>query len=377
MGCMIVMPSAFAAESPVDEDVNKVIASLMDEVQGIQLKFHLKRKPLSIKRIRLEQALSYNLAAIEKIDVLWQLNYIKKNLHQLFVDEQSEISKVRYLKGLQIIKILYEKSLTLDHHFASVSTFHEINKLSNPNQYPEFVKMKEELVQNQDKKSGFQLKGILGNNLYTSVVHSLVSLFHQPGSDKREKQVLLDEVECILDFTLRMHQDLNTIYFETAFLQKSNDNILIELQQLFTDYTKPIDYPWPLKECRKTDDWENVRDHLGQYLERMDRALRDPDQQYKAHKMQIDLEFPIDRLLQFISLYNAHIDQSAKFYEKFSIMLNSYENEEQCATKIPMEYAKIKENVSISIEKFNNAYRPVEINGSKMKQILYGINEYD
>ena len=45
--------------------------------------------------------------------------------------------------------------------------------------------------------------------------------------------------------------------------------------------------------------------------------------------------------------------------------------------QITWEYNKLKENISISIEKFNTAYKPVEINGSKMKEILYGINEYD
>ena len=53
----------------------------------------------------------------------------------------NDVSKVRYLKGLQIIKILYEKVLSLDHHFASVRSLNEINKISNPNQYPEYGKL--------------------------------------------------------------------------------------------------------------------------------------------------------------------------------------------------------------------------------------------
>jgi hypothetical protein len=176
---------------------------------------------------------------------------------------------------------------------------------------------------------------------------------------------------------LRMHNDLNTIFFETSFLQKSNDNVIKELEQLFVDYTKPIKYKTPLKECRNSDDWDEVRENLKKYLNELDKAIKDESQRYRAHKMQINLEFPIDRLLQFITIYNGHIDQGGKFYEKFGIMLNSYENEQQCATKIPAEYKKLKESIAISIEKFNTAYKPVEINGSKMKQILYGINEFD
>jgi len=63
--------------------------------------------------------------------------------------------------------------------------------------------------------------------------------------------------------------------------------------------------------------------------------------------------------------------------EKFGIMLNSYENEQHCSNKIPIEYKSLKDNIAVAIEKFNTTYKPVEINGSKMKEILYGINEYD
>lgn len=52
-------------------------------------------------------------------------------------------------------------------------------------------------------------------------------------------------------------------------------------------------------------------------------------------KMQVNMEFPIDRLLQFITQYNNFIDQGGKFYEKFKIILNSYENQKQCETNFP------------------------------------------
>jgi len=57
-------------------------------------------------------------------------------------------------------------------------------------------------------------------------------------------------------------------------------------------------------------------------------------------------------------------------------MLNNYENEQQCSNKIPVEYQTLKTNIRTAVEKFNTAYKPIEINGSKLKQLLYGINEY-
>ncbi len=323
------------------------------------------------QRLKTETSIELQVALLLKKDAL------KEQWELLALNEEKDISKIRYIKGLQIIKILYEKTLSLDHHFSSVTTLSEINKISNPNYYPEFASVKDHINQKKEKKGGFDLSNILGNNIYTSVIHSFVSLFNNTESSKQEKESSLKDVECILDFTLRMHNDLNTIYFETVFLQKSNDNIMNELQQLFVDYTKPIKYRTPLKECRQNDDWDLVREHLSDYLTKMEESGISESEKHRTQKMLINLEFSIDRLLQFITQYNAFIDQGGKFYEKFEIMLDSYENESQCESKIPVEYKNLKAGVTIAVEKFKTAYKPVEINGSKMKEVLYGINEYD
>lgn len=373
---LVISYSGFAHVKP-ESDIAIVLNELEQETQTITTEYRLKNKNLQERLAVVNKKLVNPNRINKQVALLIQKDQLQERLKRNALSEASDISKIRYLKGLQIIKILYEKTLSLDHHFSSVATFNEINNLSNPNHYPEFAKMKDVISSKQDKKAGFNLSSILGDNIYTSVVHSIVSLFTNTSSSQTEKEADLKDVECILDFTLRMHNDLNTIYFETAFLQKSNDNIIIELEQLFVDFTKPIQYKTPLKECRNADDWDAVRDNLNGFLEELNKVISDDAQRYKAHKMQINLEFPIDRLLQFITQYNSHINQGAKFYEKFGIMLNSYENEKQCASKIPAEYNTLKENIKVSIDKFNTAYKPVEINGSKMKQVLYGINEYD
>lgn len=347
------------------------------ELRAISTSYQNKKDEIISLLVKANKGISESITTDQKLYWLLEKDKLKEQREKLELSELTDISKVRYIKGLQIIKILYEKTLSLDHHFASVSTFREINKISNPNHYPEFAKVKEHLGSNRDKKTGFDLTNILGNNIYASVTHSLISLFNGSGSSQEEKEESLKDIECIMDFTLRMHNDLNTIYFETVFLQKSNENIMKDVQQLFVDFTKPIKYKTSLKDCRNSDDWDSVREHLDEYLIALNEALADDSKRYKAHKMQINLEFPIDRLMQFITQYNAFIDQGGKFYEKFGIMLNSYENEQQCASKIPVEYRTLKDNINVAIVKFNTAYKPVEINGSKMKEVLYGLNEYD
>ena len=362
--------------SDSDRDIALIIQELNQEITHIQNRYDIKRSniTLELKNTVLELGTAQILK--RQVALLIKKEQLKEQLAELNASEATDISKIRYLKGLSIIKILYDKVLALDHHFASIATFNEINKISNPNHYPEFDGVKDLIKKGSSKKQGLDLTPLLGNNIYANMANTLVGLVISPAP-KASKQVELKKVECIMDFTLRMHQDLNTIYFETSFLQKSNDKIKADLERLFIDFTKPIKYNTPLATCRNTDDWDSVHDNLQIYLDKITTLIEAGDKPNKVHTMRVNLEFPIDRLLQFITQYNNFIDQGGKFYEKFKIILDSYENKQQCQSSLPIEYTKLKNDIDVAIEKFNTAYKPVEINGSKMKEILYGLNEYD
>lgn len=361
-----------AAFSMVDKDnPNEIVAELIQEIKAVNLKYEVLIDDKQCELERINKALAVAYSTEQKVDLLVEKDKVNTEIKKLIGESSGEISKIRYLKGLQIIKILYEKVLGLDHHFASVRTLNEINKISNPNQYPEYEKLKELVAAKKDKKTSFDLTSVLGSNTIVSLVQTFTTMI---GSSltKDEKEKELANVDCILDFTLRMQNDLNTIYFETAFLQKSNDKMKTDIELLFKDYTKPIGYDATLEKCRSTDDWETITQKMEDYLTKMKTTAGT-----SQYKMQVNLEFPIDRLLQFIGQYNSFIDQGGKFYEKFKIILNSYEHEKQCETKLPMEYKKLKADIDVAIDKFNVAYKPVEVNGTKMKEILYGLNEFD
>lgn len=353
------------------KDPNLVVEQMLDEIQRVNLRYTHK-KQLAINRIaQIDESLMNAIDTEEKVNLLIEKDQLKTKLNLLASENANDISKIRYLKGLQIIRLLYEKVLGLDHHFASVSTFSEINKIANPNQYPEFDKLKNLVNRNKDRKQGFDLTQILGSNTMVSVINTFSNMVVSSLS-KEEKENELKNIDCILDFTLRMQNDLNTIYFETAFLQQTNNTIKQDIEVLFRDFTKPIEYYTELSTCRKNVDWNQVNNKLNTFLETMNSKEQD-----KKLRMRIDLEFPIDRLIQFITQYNNFINQGEQFYQKFDVILNSYENEKQCQSKLPIEYTRLKQDINVAIEKFNVAYKPVEINGSKMKEIIYGINEYD
>ncbi|MET0759204.1 MAG: hypothetical protein ABWZ56_02205 [Flavobacterium sp.] len=363
--------------NPYDPIAEQIMVELMQETQQVKLEYKQRNFGLQNELVVVIKKLNSSRTIQEQVQLLVRKENLQQELIINYKLEQADISKIRYIKGLEIIKLLYDKVLALDHHFATITTFNEINKIANPNSYPEFAKMKEVLVQKKDAKTGFNMSNLMNSNVYTSVIYSFVSLFTNENTTKTQKEDSLKEVECILDFTLRMQNDLNTIYFETAFLQKSNEGIKSDLERLFVDYTKALKYNASLAACRNNDDWDTIKESLNQYLVTLNKTLKDESQMAKAQKMQVNLEFPIDRLLQFITQYNSFIDQGSKFYQKFHIMLNSYENQKQCESKIPLEYLKMKDGIVVAIDKFNTAYKPLEINGSKMKEILYGVNEYE
>ena len=360
----------FGNESP--KEPNQIISEWALEAQKVRKKYTQELYLLTSEKNMISQKLlSSDLSVEEKVNLLIQKDILTQKEKELSDELMNDLSKIRYLKGMSVIKSLYEKVLALDHHFASVQTFSEINKVSNPNHYPEFTQIKDVLQSKKNNKFSLDLTGVLGNNIYASVTQTFLNLFGADLSGK-EKESELKSVECILDFTLRMHNDLNTIYFETQFLRTSNASIKTDIEQLFKDYTKTIGYFTSLDECRKNDDWDTVRENLNNYLTEVENA-----EGTEKYKKQVNLEFSVDRLMQFVTEYNAFIDQGEKFYEKFAVILNSYENEQQCQSELPVEYNKLKGDINIAIEKFKIAYKPVEVNGTKMKEILYGINEYD
>lgn len=362
---------AIASEPSTGTDPNKVIDEMHYEIILIHKNYEAGKQKI-LQRIDMINFQILQEKDIEtKVNLLIEKDLLKDSYRQIEESEFTEVSKIRYIKGLQVLKILYEKILGLDHHFASVYTFSEINKMSNPNNYPQFQQVKELVRSKKNKKFNLELGGLLAGNPITSTAQTLINML-DIDLTSGEKRKELENIECILDFTLSMHNELNLIYFETTYLQAGNQTLKDDIETLFVDYTKPIGYERSLPECRSKDDWDDVKAKLDIYLGQIEIA-KGRDQ----FKKRVNIEFPIDRLLRFIDEYNNFIDQGEQFYRKFKIILNSYENAVQCQSQLPSEYTKLKSDMDLAIEKFNVAYKPVEINGSKMKEILYGLNEFE
>ena len=228
-------PTNLLASLPPDEiSLEAVLLELSIEINAVNTCFEQQISQQESLLIEVRQNLLLTTDYHQKVDLLILKSQIEEQIQKIQTENTTEIAKIRYLKGLQIIKILYEKVLSLDHHFASVRTFNEISKMANPNQYPEYNKLRELIAAKKDKKGGFELTSLLGTNMMASVMQTFSNLVVS-SLTKDEREAELSKVECILDFSLRMQKDLNTIYFETAFLQNNNQKIKQDIETLFKD----------------------------------------------------------------------------------------------------------------------------------------------
>ena len=209
-------------------------------------------------------------------------------------------------------------------------------------------------------------------NPYLSTTFSLVASVIGGGSSK-DREADLNEIACILDFTASMNSELSTIFYETEFLKANNFSLKSECLDLFVDYTKVIGYFTTLDKCRKEDDWEKLYETLDGFVQKLEEDMKkDNSPGSSAYKKQINLEFSVDRLLEFINKYNAFISQGEKYYKKFKIIVSNYPNEASCLEKLPPHFTQLQKDIDNSIYKFNEAYDISELTGSKLKDLLYG-----
>ena len=352
-------------------DFKMELNEITENYYSSQLQFH--QRLFEIKR----ELKNKNSDARDLVSLLIEKDEIKEKLELQGAKYNLKLAQLRYEKGMDLIKLLYEKILDLDHHFTALNTYQNIADISNPNSYPEFLKSKESLTKNIKSKSSIDIPDILKSNIYVSLATTVVSSFMGSG-DKQSRKKELDDISCILDFTAVMHSDLNIIYYETEFLIDNNKSLTNEINSLFKNYTKVIGYRTSLDECRNSDDWDNVSENLDNFLQSIDKALQKESGSStyrKGIKSISNIEFALDKVISFLNKYSNFVDQGSKYYNKFYKILNNYKNVDKCTSKLPAQYEDLKSDIKLSIEKFQRAYDIGELQGSAARDLIYGSEE--
>lgn len=318
--------------------------------------------------------------------LLWEKIQLEETLQVLQEDHDLKLLKLRFRKSIEIIKMLYEKVLSMDHHLSSLKAQQGLSNLSNPHNYPEFKEAKGIIEERMKKKFNFQMPALFQTNPFLSAAVSIVGLALGGGEDK-EKKESMDKIACVLDFTVRMHNDLNVIYYETGYLRDANLTLKKECESLFSDCARQVGYTIPLISCRDGDDWERLYAMLDTYVSK---ALGEStatsfssnpptnngiplatDPRLFA-RATTNLQFSIDRVGSFIEKYSNFVSQGGEYYKKFSKIASSYENEKTCSSILPDQFKQLKSDIEETLDKFNSAYKMPEVQGSKLKDMLYG-----
>lgn len=341
------------------------------EFQAVQRCGMEQGKPMRQRLEALNTALSTPKACIPEFGypLLLEKIRIEEQLRRINADTDLKLLRLRFRKSIEMLKMLYEKILSMDHHFTGLRTSQQVMKISNPHEYPEFKEIKTILQDRMKKKYGFTMPTIMEGNPYLSAAFAIVGLALNSGDSKLSKQQL-DQLSCILDFTVRIYQDLSVIYYETEYLRDGNLSIKKECENLFAECARQVGYTIPLTVCRETDDWEGLYALLDHSV---DLAAAVPASgSGMLQKTSANLQFSVDRVVHFIEKYCAFVSQGNEYYKKFDKIVSSYANESVCSGTLPETFRQLKTDIGITLDKFRSAYDLPEIQGSRLKDMLYG-----
>lgn len=320
----------------------------------------------------------------EGYTLLWERIRLEDALAGLNAEYELKELRLRYRKGIEILKMLYEKILAMDHHFSSLKAQQELLNISNPHFYPEFAETRQIIDDRVKRKYGFALPEVLQHNPYLSATFSLVGLMLNSADEKERHKADPEKIACILDFTVRMHTDLNTVYFETGYLRDANLTLKSDCEQLFAECARQVGYTIPLESCRDADDWERLYGLLDNLVARSlgdtgaaQPAAPTPADPQLRHKTETNLLFALERINQFIIRYTDFVNLGNEYYKKFSKITETYGNDPTCAEQLPDAFRQLEKDIQQTLNKFNTAYRLPEVQGSKLKEMLFGTAGYN
>lgn len=354
------------------------ILAAESEFEQLERVYYNETEPLRLRLQDINTAFSdpRNSTPERGFQLLWERVQLEETLDGLEQEHELKVLKLRYRKSVEILKMLYEKVLSMDHHLSSLKAQQDLANLSNPNNYPEFKEARSVIDERVKKKFNFELPALFQSNPYLSAAFSVVGMITGAAEDK-DKKANTEKMACVLDFTVRMHNDLNVVYYETGYLRDANLSLKKECELLFSDCSRQVGYTIPLVSCRDADDWERLYGMLDSYVAK---ALGEstgtsaggmPDPRLIT-RVTTNLQFSIDRVTQFIEKYGNFVSQGSEYYKKFSKIVSSYENEKSCSSVLPDQFKQLKTDIDQTLDKFNSAYRMPEMQGSKLKEMLYG-----
>jgi hypothetical protein len=370
---------SLSAQHPMDS----LLSIAETEYEALRRAYHDQRDPVYMRLQEVNTALRdpRNRSAEKGYALLWEKIELGEALDELEREADLKVAKLRYQKSIEMLKIVYEKILSMEHHFASLKAHQQTYRISNPNEYPEFKEVRNMVDDKMKKKMGFQVPQLVHVNPYLSAAFSIAGVFLGEGNkeEKALKKEQMEKIACIMDFTVRMHDDLNLIYLETEYLREANLAQKKECEMLFADCARQVGYTIPLQSCRDSDDWERLFNLLDNMVNKVTvsqtnagTGVATPPDPALQGKVLANLQFSVDRIIRFSEKYGEFVTRGNDYYRKFSKIISGYDNAEVCSSTVPDQFRQLKNDIQMTLDKFNTAYALPEIQGSRLKDLMYG-----
>ncbi len=300
----------------------------------------------------------------------------------LFTGEQEEIDGLglsvrRYRKGIELIRFLYEKSLALEYHFSALRLNERVEELSNPMNFPEFRESLRALIPVKNKHLP-EVPAVLLESPEGGVFYFVLSAMLSKG-EVEVRQQELNRRACLLRLLIEMQIGLKSIYYENHLLYLRTTELRQRCERLFADYTQVVGYGKSLPDCRTEDDW----DALDGLIKKLSKEIKegekasDPALRERVYHHLINMEFSVDRLLDYLDFYDEVLTSGRHMYRESQLILWHLTEVEACTTEVPGQLLRLQKDIDEAVARFDKAYEMVEVKGSRLKDLLYGFDELD
>ncbi len=290
-------------------------------------------------------------------------------------DEELVLTVRSYRRGIDLLRLLYEKALSLEYHFASLQLDHRIEQLSNPMNFEDFRKSVSQLESLNKSSVKVKMPELLLENPQSSVFYVMNLAMNAKGAPEQRQQIL-DSMACLLNYIMNMQSDLDDLYYENKLLYLRTTDLRQRCEKLFADYTAAVDYDKPLSECRASDDWDELDAYISRKAEEIGAGMDAPKAAVReaAYRKLINFAFSVNRLVDYLDFYDEVLNSGRHMYRECELILQHLTKVKTCSASTPEELRRLQYEISEAIERFDRAYETVELKGSRLKDILYGFD---
>lgn len=343
-----------------------------NQIQGIESKFDERERQLRENIDILNQELEglkgdkTNLKnLVLRIEALEKKQTNFQRINEESRNKEVELTQVRYVAGLLVIKDMIEFLYTLRSQYSGLDFQQSYLNLSNPNSYPSYKNNMDHLKRKL-AKNNLNLPDLDMDNVFLNVAYGVGRALVSSTEDKTKRT---KELMCILDFTSRASVELRIANYDIKFLESELDKMIINFEDLFKSYTKQVGYSQSFQQYIKNDNDNLDAEIIPGYFTKL-MSAKETDREKSLR----DLKFRLKKIIDAYQEYELFIRKGLAYYEKFDNIISNLTPKYDQATvngEIGLHFQLMKSKLVKAKADFENAYKG-KIKQSYIRQLIDG-----